>query len=208
MKIKAFLSAFVAVGLVAWLSGFIANALVNPVDLKQDAVKIEVAAPAPAAVADEARAEPAVAEEAAAPEATPVAEESGFPAALPLVAAADAAKGEKIAKACAACHTFDKGGKNKVGPNLWGVVGRKKDSHEGFKYSGKLVDKGGDVWTYAQISHFIYKPKAYAPGTKMTYAGLKDAQKRADVLAYLRTLADTPAALPTDKDIKEEAEQK
>ncbi len=184
MRSNIALSALVCAGIIAWLSGFVSRQLVNPVELKQDAVKIEVAEAAPAADTKTAEAEPSV---------------------LAMIEKADVARGEKVVKACAACHTFDKGGKNGVGPNLYGIVGKKKQSHEGFAYSGKLTTNGGDVWTYNEISHFIAKPKNYAPGTKMTYAGLKKAEDRAAVLAYLRTLADTPAALPTADEIAAES---
>ncbi|HNQ91333.1 MAG TPA: cytochrome c family protein [Alphaproteobacteria bacterium] len=201
MNPKSLLIALLSVGLITWLSAFVSQQLVNPVELKEDAVKIEVAAPSVAAAA------PAEAQEdtsAAAPAAEPVAD-SGFASALAMVATADVAKGEKLAKACAACHTFDKGGKNGVGPNLYGVVGRAKQKHEGFTYSGKLNAKGGEVWTYVELSHYLFKPKAYAPGTKMTYAGMKKPEDRAALLAYLRTLADAPAAAPTDAEIAAEA---
>lgn len=201
MNPKSLLIALLSVGLVTWLSGFVSQQLVNPVEIKEDAVKIEVAAPSVAAAAP---AEVKEDTDAAAPAAEPVAS-SGFSSALAMVAGADVAKGEKLAKACAACHTFDKGGKNTVGPNLYGIVGRAKQKHEGFTYSGKLNAKGGEIWTYVELSHYLYKPKEYAPGTKMTYAGMKKPEDRAALLAYLRTLADAPAAAPTDAEIAAEA---
>ena len=89
----------------------------------------------------------------------------------------------------------DKGGANKVGPNLWNIVDRKKASHEGFSYSSGLQAKGGD-WTYEDINHMIFKPQGYVRGTKMAFAGLVKEQDRADVIAYLRTMSDSPAPLP------------
>ncbi|MDB5651797.1 MAG: cytochrome c class [Hyphomicrobiales bacterium] len=113
-----------------------------------------------------------------------------------LLAKADPKKGETLVKPCSACHTFDKGGANKVGPHLYGVVERAKASVEGFAYSDSLKSKGGK-WDYEDINAFITNPKGYASGTKMAYGGEKDPARRADIISYLRTLSDTPAPLPT-----------
>ncbi|MEM7044422.1 MAG: cytochrome c family protein [Pseudomonadota bacterium] len=106
----------------------------------------------------------------------------------------DIAKGEKVSKKCKACHVFEEGGKNKLGPALWGIVGRDIASHEGFNYSGALNELEGD-WTYEALDQFLAAPKKYVPGTKMVYAGLKKEQDRADLIAYLRTLDAEPAPL-------------
>ncbi|HTE79192.1 MAG TPA: cytochrome c family protein, partial [Reyranella sp.] len=92
---------------------------------------------------------------------------------------------------CFTCHTVDKGGVNKVGPNQWDIVGRMKASHEGFSYSSALQAKGGE-WSYEDINHMIFKPQAFVKGTKMAFAGLPKEQDRADVIAYLRTMHDEP----------------
>jgi cytochrome c len=113
-----------------------------------------------------------------------------------LLQAADPAKGQAAAKPCTACHTFEKGGQNKVGPNLWDIVNRNIAVHEGFAYSDALKAKSGEQWTFDELDAFIRDPRSYAPGTKMTYAGLKRDNSRADLLAYLRTLSDNPAPLP------------
>lgn len=112
-----------------------------------------------------------------------------------LLAKADAKKGEGASKACAACHTFDKGGANKVGPNLYDTVNRDLGTHAGFGYSDAIKGKGGK-WSYEALDAFIANPKGYVPGTKMAYAGEKDAGKRADIIAYLRGLSEKPADLP------------
>ena len=138
--------------------------------------------------------------------ALPAAEEShGAPAAaaapevvtpLPvLLAKADPKKGEGLVKACAACHSLDSSGAAKAtGPSLYGVIDRAVGS-TGFAYSDNMKAKGGK-WGYEQINAFIANPKGVVAGTKMSYAGEKDAAKRADIIAYLRSLSSSPAALP------------
>jgi len=113
-----------------------------------------------------------------------------------LLASADPARGADIAKKCAVCHNFDKGGPNMIGPNLYGVLGRKIASHEGYDYSDALKAKEGD-WDYEKINHMIENPNAFAPGTKMAlFPGLPDAKQRADVLVFLRSKNDNPPPLP------------
>jgi cytochrome c len=112
-----------------------------------------------------------------------------------LLAKADVGRGENSAKKCAACHTFNKGGRNLVGPNLWGVVGRPKASEAGFNYSAAMKAKGGN-WTIDELNQFINNPRGYVPGTNMTFAGVQRGSERADVIAYLNTLSDNPAPLP------------
>jgi cytochrome c len=113
-----------------------------------------------------------------------------------LLAKADAAKGQTIAKACQACHDFSKGGPNKVGPNLWDVVDRPIASHEGFSYSDDLKKHASDKWTFENLNTFVHDPKSYAPKTKMTFSGVKPDAQRADVLAFLRSLSDSPKPFP------------
>jgi cytochrome c len=112
-----------------------------------------------------------------------------------LLASADVEAGKKVASKCVACHTLNKGEANKIGPNLWGIVNRPVASHEGFAYSSAMKGKGG-TWGYEDINAFVHAPSKVIPGTKMTFVGLDKTKDRADVIAYLRSLADSPAPLP------------
>lgn len=112
-----------------------------------------------------------------------------------LMAKADSTAGKEQAKKCEACHSLDKGGANKVGPNLWGVIGAPKGHHAGYAYSDALKAKGGD-WGYEDLYHFLNGPKKFIPGTKMGFAGFKKPEDIANTIAFLRTLSDSPVALP------------
>jgi cytochrome c len=113
-----------------------------------------------------------------------------------LLQTASVQKGEAAAKKCAACHDFTKGGPNKVGPNLFGIVGDKKGEGRGFNFSAAMKGKGG-TWTIDDLNQFIVSPKGFVPGTAMGFAGIQKDSERADVIAYLNTLSDNPAPLPT-----------
>jgi len=113
-----------------------------------------------------------------------------------LLQTASVQKGEAAAKKCAACHDFTKGGPNKVGPNLFGIVGDKKGEGRGFNFSAAMKAKGG-TWTIDDLSQFIDNPKGFVPGTKMTFNGIQKGSERADVIAYLNSLSDSPQPLPT-----------
>ena len=115
-----------------------------------------------------------------------------------LLANASAERGEAATKACAACHTFQKGGPNGQGPNLYGVVGRARASAPGFAYSDAMKAKGGE-WTIDDLNKFLTNPKEFVPGTKMNFPGLPRGNQRADAIAYLNTLADNPKPLPVAK---------
>ena len=114
---------------------------------------------------------------------------------------ADATKGEAVFKKCTACHNDDNGGPNQLGPNLWGVVGHPHAAHPGFAYSDALKGKPG-TWDFKSIDEWLTSPKAYAPGTKMTFAGLGDPMDRANVIAFLNShgsnlpMPAAPAAAP------------
>jgi cytochrome c len=112
-----------------------------------------------------------------------------------LLASASAEKGMGVAKRCSACHSFDKGGKNKIGPNIYGVLGSKLGAVDGFAYSGALKAKGG-TWDYEALNQFLANPKAFIPGTKMSFAGIKRDGQRADLVLYLRQQGDNKPPLP------------
>ena len=111
------------------------------------------------------------------------------------LASADAAKGEQTFKKCTACHNADKGGANALGPNLWGVLGEPVGKGHGFAFSDALAGKGG-TWDWATLSDWLSNPKKFAPGTKMTFAGLGKPEDRANVIAFLNAHSDSPKPLP------------
>ncbi|MGQ0527333.1 MAG: c-type cytochrome [Alphaproteobacteria bacterium] len=177
---KIFAAVLVA-GIVAMLSGFIAELLVHPHESGTDAVAIEGAPDDAGGAAVAAGPEPI----------------------LSLIAAADVAQGQKISKACAACHNFEKGAGAKIGPDLWNIVGRAK-AHEDFAYSEGMKNAGGN-WGYEDLNKFLWKPKAFVADTKMNYIGVKKPEDRAAMIAWLRTLADAPKGLPSEGEIAREA---
>jgi cytochrome c len=128
---------------------------------------------------------------------------AGGPAAAPAaevpieqrLASADVARGETSAKKCVACHTFGKGEPNRVGPNLWGIVGRPKAVEAGFNYSAAMKNQKGN-WTVQDLDHYLANPRASVPGTNMTFAGIPRGSERADLIAFLNSKADNPAPLP------------
>lgn len=129
------------------------------------------------------------------PEDAPAVSANPFDAVKPLLANAKPEGGAATFKICSACHSGDRGGPNKVGPVLWGVVGRKSGSVDGFAYSDGMKAKGGE-WTYDRLANFLNSPKGYVTGTKMVFNGVQDPAKLADLLAYLGTLSDSPVPLP------------
>jgi cytochrome c len=108
---------------------------------------------------------------------------------------ADIAAGENVAKQCAQCHTWDKGGANKIGPNLWNVVGGPKAHKGDFNYSSAMKNKGGG-WEYADLYEYLRKPAAFVPGTKMSFVGLRKSEDRVNIIAAMRNWADSPHPIP------------
>lgn len=177
---------------VAYGAGFTGETLVKPGMLASNAFKIEgvistahAAETAPAAEAAAPAETPAA--PAAAPAAAAAAPAAELPPIGPLLAAADPAKGQQVAKVCAACHDFTSGGPNKVGPNLFGVVDRARGSVAGFAYSTAMKGIGG-TWTVENLNAYLAKPRQAIPGNKMAYAGLTKPEDRAAVIAYLQSL--------------------
>ena len=113
---------------------------------------------------------------------------------LNLLANANLESGQKISKKCVACHAFEAGGPNKVGPNLYNIVNKEQGKAD-YAYSKVLASLSGK-WTYEELNKFLYKPKLYSKGTKMNYAGLSKTKDRANLIAWLRTKSDSPASLP------------
>jgi cytochrome c len=166
--------------IVAMVSGIIASKLVEPTPLAKNAYEVAVA---PKAAPSQA----------AAPKGPPPIE--------PLLATASVDAGKAHTAICQTCHTFDKGGPNKIGPNLYAIVGNKMaEDRNGFAFSDALKNKAkqvGGVWTVDNLNAWLTDPQEFAPGTKMTFAGFPKAKDRADVIAYLNSLSDHPQPLPT-----------
>lgn len=127
------------------------------------------------------------------PDGGPAAEEG--PSFAALLGAASVESGAKGARKCAACHTYDRGGANRIGPNLWNIVGADIGAKDGFAYSPAMANLEGN-WTFAALDAFLAKPKAFSPGTKMSFAGVRKAAARADIIAFLRSQSGSPAPLP------------
>jgi cytochrome c len=163
-------AAILIAGLIALISGKIANGLYFPHEEEGAEAKRGFAVEVAATTGGEAGA-------AAAPEA-PV-------DVAALMATANAAEGANVFKKCASCHTAEPGAGHRVGPNLAGVVGSPKARHSDYAYSDAIKAKGGN-WSEEELFHFLKKPQAYIPGSKMTFAGLKNPQDIANVVAYLK----------------------
>ena len=175
LEVNKAVAAVLIAGIAFMGSGLISEALVHPHLLSKAVIKIDLPDAAGPKVAAAVPEEPIAA----------------------LLVSADAGRGEAGVKAqgCVSCHSFNEGGKAGVGPNLYGVLGAPHGHMEGYSYSNAIKAKAGP-WTYDELNEWLLKPSAYAPGTKMSYAGLTDEHKRADIIAYLRSLSHDPEALP------------
>jgi cytochrome c len=176
MEVNKGIAAILVAGIVFFLTGLIGDNLVREILPEKPVLNI---AAAPAATTGGA----------------PKQEE--LPPLAPLLASGDPAAGQAFTqKVCVACHTFNQGGKAGVGPNLYGVLGGPHAHMEGFNYSNALKSKTGP-WTYDELNEWLFKPSAYAPGTRMAFAGIPQAKLRADVIDYLRSLSPNPEPLPS-----------
>ena len=170
-EINKIVGAVLTVALVVMVVGIIGDALVKPSD-KKNAI---VVATAPVAIAKK--------------------EEKKLEPIGPLLTNANMAKGKKVSKQCASCHTLNKGGKNKIGPALWAVVDRNMGGLTSYKYSSsmKAMKK---KWGYEELNAFLVKPRKYIKGTKMAFVGLKKVSDRANLILFLRSLSPSPKSLP------------
>lgn len=126
-----------------------------------------------------------------------IVEEEGVVSVVVRLQDADEEAGVKVAKKCLACHSFESGGANKVGPNLWGIVNRTPAAVPDFAYSSGMVEYASEgVWNFETLDRYLEKPRDVVSGTSMSFAGLKKPKDRADIIEYLRTLADSPVPLP------------
>ena len=185
LEVNKMLAAILTAGIIASGSGVISRIVYRPHVPQERAYPIEVAVTEDGA--EEAGAEPTVSLAA-------------------LLADASVEEGQAVAKKCVACHTFEEGGANKIGPALWGVLGRDIASVEGFAYSNALLEKEG-VWDYENLYAFQGDPKGWAPGTKMAFAGIKKPEDRADLILYLHSISPDAPPLPEPEAETAAAEQ-
>ena len=173
------MAAVLTAGIIAMGSGVVSRILYNPHMPEENAYRVEGLEGGGAAVADSGATEA---------QAKPL----GV-----LLASADPGAGEAVAKKCTSCHNFGKGEPNKIGPHLWDIVNRPIGSDPDFAYSAAMKGHGGN-WDYESLYAFLKAPKEYVPGTKMSFAGLSKSEDRVNLIAYLRTLSDEPAPLPSE----------
>lgn len=181
MEFNKIFGAILTAAVIACIAGFVSKKIVHPHALHEDAYHIEGVESVGGGASGPTGPEPV----------------------MGLLATADLEKGKKLTAACAACHTFDKGGADGTGPHLWNVMTRGVAQVGGFAYSDGMKAHGGK-WTYAELNHFLWKPKSVVPDTKMNFIGIKKPEDRAAVIAYLRTLNDSQPGLPGQGEIDAE----
>jgi cytochrome c len=174
-ELNKLIAAILLAVLVAMFAGFLAKEWVEPEKLEKNAYVVEGVGQEPTATTAAAPAGPAKIE--------------------PFLAKADIAAGEKTARVCGTCHTFGKGEAAKIGPNLYGIVGSKHAHMDGYSYSDAMKAMAGN-WDVDELNEFLFSPRTHVPGTKMSFAGIKNDQDRANVIAWLNTLSDSPQPLP------------
>jgi len=172
---KLIAALLVAVAL-AWIAGTVSNNMVSPKMLEKNVLVVDTGAVSSASSTSAAPQGPAPIE--------------------PLLASASPDAGQKYARVCGTCHSFNKGEAAKMGPNLYGIIGSPHAHMAGFSYSDAMKALADKPWTFAELNEFLYNPRIHIPGTKMTFAGIKNDTDRANVIAWLRTLADNPVPLP------------
>jgi cytochrome c len=174
LEMNKIFAAILTAGVTFGAAGLIGRLIVHPTPLKESAIQIGEPAPVQAIAAI------------AAPALEPIS---------PLLAAANVQAGQQLAqRQCASCHSFNEGGRSGVGPNLYGIIGAKHAHIEGFNYSAAIRAMANKPWTYEDMNAWIANPRAYAPGNKMTYAGMASVQNRADLIAYLRSISPNAPA--------------
>lgn len=184
MEFNKIFAAILVAGIVAKMSGFAADKIVSPKQLSETAIFIDAPAEGAAAVEEG----PQVPE--------PI---------LAMLANADLERGERLYRACAACHAYEKGAGHRIGPNLWNIVGNDKAKHGDFAYSAALSGMDG-AWGYEELNKFLWRPRDYVPGTSMNYVGLRRPDDRAAIIAWLRQKADSAKPLPSAAQIAAEQE--
>lgn len=169
METNKIFAALLVAGIIAMLGGFVSSLAMHPHELEEAAYEIEAAEDGAAGGHDAAPAE------------------TGPESIADLMASADLERGQKLSRACTACHTLDQGGADRTGPHLWGVFGRPVASIGGFAYSDAMKAHGGK-WDVENLNHFLWNPKKTVSGTKMNYRGVKKAEDRAALVAFLKSL--------------------
>lgn len=174
LELNKIFAAILTAGVTFGMAGLVGRLIVHPTPLKESAIQIGEPAPVQAVAAI------------AAPALEPIA---------PLLAAANVQAGQQLAqRQCASCHSLNEGGRNGVGPNIYGIIGAKHAHAAGFNYSAAIRAMADKPWTYEDVNAWIANPRGYAPGSKMTYAGMASVQNRADLIAYLRSISPNAPA--------------